>query len=322
MRENMTLSKKTNQIIKFLNLNNKETVRLSDNVSFEVDNEKIISLIIEKEINKIQGITWQISSDSINTYGSYIEIVAKYLQNEMLNNPELTIKNYNLFLKENNIPVFHDNIHLTFMISEISEHIVVHLVANNYNYLKPVTLFHSSSLLRAYQNLLVKVSHWEFREARTRKDITHYILGLYFFFQNKYISNENDFFFKFKDMNKEDSYERDSFPFVEFNFDENLSLEDNLLNHMDEKKYNEFLEKGCFLYSKDKQHKVKIDRYFLSKINFYDFKLNKLGEFKYTCFMNSDNVYSMREPTIFFNDISYSVDMDDNEIESNTLLLK
>ena len=235
----MNISKQTRKIIKSFNFDSKEVVYLSDSVSYEIDNYKIINLILEKEINKIQGFVWQINSDSINSDGEYIGIIGRYLHNEMLNNKDKTLVMYNKYLAENNIPSFHDNVDITFAISEIAEIIAQKLVKKNDNYLTQLSVFHSSTLLKNYQKFFMVKHKWLLSELNTRKDVVSNILDLFLSFQNKYIINKDDFLFP---ALSKDSEVKDSFPFDFLKYNNNASLKENVLSYMNKDNYNKFIK--------------------------------------------------------------------------------
>lgn len=299
-----------NKIIKVLNLEPKELVQLSENVSYEVNNQEIIKLILEKKINKIQGFLWQINSDSINTNGEYIDVVGRYIHNEMLENKDLTNELYNKYLKENNISVFHENIDVTFMISEMTEIIAKKLVEKNDNYLMPLSVFHSSALLRNYQQFFIKKKLWRFENVSTRKEAALKVLSLFLDIQNKYLKNKDDLFIDTHSQIESETRYSESSPLDSFEYNNDLSLKENILTFFNESNYERFLNSNHILYSNKKEHSIKIDSHFFEKLFFYDLDLENKGLFKYECDLNEYKVNALEDPSTFFSRISYNIIMD------------
>lgn len=306
----MNISKQTSKIIKPFGFDPEETIKLSENVSYTVDNEKIITLILEKEINKIKGIVWQISSDSINTEGEYIGIVGRYLHNEMLNSKDKTIQMYNKYLEENDVPYFHDNVDVTFIISEMTEIIVKKLVEKNDNYLMPLSVFHSSTLLRNYQQFFIKKKLWRFENVSTRKETTLKVLRLFLDIQNKYLKNKDDLFIDIHSQIESETRYSESSPLDSFDYNNDLSLKGNILTFFNDSNYERFLNSNHILYSNKKEHSLKINSHFFEKLFFYDLDLENKGLFKYECDLNEYKVNTLEDPSTFFSRISYNIIMD------------
>tara|TARA_Y100000588_G_scaffold153442_1_gene167560 strand:+ start:15970 stop:16923 length:954 start_codon:yes stop_codon:yes gene_type:complete len=310
----MNFAKQIKKIIKSLEFDSKDIVYLSENVSYEVNNQEIIKLILEKEINKIQGIVWQISSESINTNGEYIDVVGRYIHNEMLENKELTNELYNKYLKENNIPVFHENVDVTFMISEMTEIIAKKLVEKNDNYLMPLSVFHSSTLLRNYQQFFIKKKLWRFENVSTRKETALKVLRFFLEVQNKYLKNKDDLFIDTHYQIESETRYSESSPLDSFEYNNDLSLKENILRFFNESNYERFLNSNHILYSNKKEHSLKIDSHFFEKLFFYDLDLENKGFFDYECDINEYKVNALEDPSAFFARISYNIIMDDIKI--------